>query len=233
MKSKCSILIAGCFGLNLAAYGQLVETHNFTGLNIAIPDSAPENEFGTSDSRTITSDISEIGSIRVTLSLSSEYNGDLFVALSHNGVTSVLINRTGRRSDSGEASFGYGDKGFNVTFDDAASNGDIHNYRLTLTGSHDTALPGPLTGTWAPDGRTADPSAVLESDSRTALLGLFNGMNANGTWTLILGDAVADNPGVVTGWGIEITPVPEPSAYLWSFGILSLGFAAARRFRAS
>src|ERR1051326_3044652 len=96
-------------------------------------------------------------------------NGDLYVYVTHGDNTAVLINRTGRRADNG---LGYPDNGFDVTFSDSAVNGDIHQYRLTLFGNQTTPVDqnfvNPLTGTWAPDGRTVSPSTVLDTDSRTS-----------------------------------------------------------------
>ena len=104
-------------------------------------------------------------------------------------------------------SFGYADGGFGVTFSDTAPNGDIHTYPSPVV------PPGPLTGLWQPDGRNVNPSLVQDSDLRSAFLSSFNGLNASGTWTLLVADLSPVGSGVFASWGLEITGaiVPEPA----------------------
>ena len=50
------------------------------------------------------------------------------------------------------------------------------------------------------------------NDLRRRLLGVFNGMDPNGVWSLYVSDLSAGGEGTLVGWGLEITAVPEPSA---------------------
>ena len=179
-----------------------------------IPDG---NATGWFDTRTI-SGISEslITDVNVSFTLSGGYNGDLYAFLSHSTGFSVLLNRVGRTSTD---SFGYGDAGFNVTFDDSAANGDIHNYQtvsgyLPLIGNGDS---------WSPDGRNVNPALALDTNSRTHLLNQFNGTNPNGDWTLFVADLSSGEQSMVVGWGLNVTAVPEPSSLcLGVIGLLAL-----------
>ena len=59
-------------------------------------------------------------------------------------------------------------------------------------------------------------------------LGSFNGLSANGTWSLYFGDAAADGA-TLNSWSTDITPVPEPvNVALIAFGMLVLGKALIR-----
>ena len=152
------------------------------------------------------------------------FNGDYYVSLQHADGFSVLLNRVGRSASLnplhptvGET-FGYADNGFDVILDDSATNGDIHTYRATLAtgGPVDTNYRLPLTGTWAPDGRATSPLSVRSTDSRTALLNVFNGREANGSWTLQVMDFNGGGSASLSSWGLsfsgQTTAVPEPSA---------------------
>ncbi len=220
----------------LAAQGQ-VFSYSFGGGDI--PDASPLP--GLSLSGTVPADVPEIVSLRVTLSISGSggnaYNGDLYATLVHDtGVGdpgfAVLLNRPGARAGD---PFGYGDNGLLVTFDDAGAAPDIHNYRLTLSGNHNTAIPAPgqLTGTWSADGREVDPGSVLDSSSRTAGLGSFVGLDPAGTWSLYVEDMSGGGVAKVDYWTLEITgpsaPVPEPGEWTWAAGLGLGGFLVLRR----
>lgn len=189
---------------------------DFADLNLAVPDGSSA---GVSDTRSLSLPSTPIAHVSVALSLRprdgrAAFNGDLYAALTHGSGYSVLLNRVGRRAGS---VLGYGDNGFDVVFDDAAVLGDVHAYRLTLNGDHATKLQptsGPLTGTWAPDGRTSQPAEALLVDPRSALLGGFQGMNANGDWTLFVADWESGGLVKLDRWALTITlvPIPEPVA---------------------
>ena len=126
------------------------ETLTYSGINAAIPDG---NASGLSNTRTVSTTITEIGSLTLSLNLSGSFNGDIYAYIKHNNVAGTLLNRAGR---TGTNPFGYDDDGFQVVFSDLAVNGDIHLHRSMITPS-----PGsPLTGMWQPDARTADPDMV-------------------------------------------------------------------------
>jgi subtilisin-like proprotein convertase family protein len=133
-----------------------------------------------------------IQSITLTINVSGGYNGDLYAYISHGSGMSVLLNRVG--TGPGD-SFGYGDTGFNVTFSGAGAH-DIHNYQdfsPTFNGS------GQLTGTWRPDNSGGNGN-----------LGVFNGLDPNGNWTIFFADLSSGEQSTLLSWTLEIDTVPEP-----------------------
>jgi hypothetical protein len=171
---------------------------------------------GISDSRTVSGVSGLITDVNVYLTLSADpdgFNGDLYVTLAHDSGFCVLLNRVGRRADgSPDGPFGYGDPGINVKLDDGASNGDVHNYRVALFGSHTGGfLEGPLTGTWEPDARNVDPGSVLDSSGRGSFLSVFGGTPANGTWTLFAADLSGGGQTRLDSWGLELSANTPPT----------------------
>lgn len=216
-------LVLGLFG---CAHAQLFEV---PGLNVAVPD-------GDSSGLVSTVEVSGIGlspfRVEVHLSLlglgDGGYAGDLYVSLQHHSGFSVLLNRPGSRE---ERPGGYGDgSGLDVVFSDLAAS-DIHNYRLTLGGSHTLPVDGLLTGIWQPDGRNVDPGSAVWEAPRTALLDQFSGINPNGSWNLFVADLSTGGEFELRSWAVEITPVPEQELYAVVAGAGMILWAAARRRR--
>jgi subtilisin-like proprotein convertase family protein len=181
---------------------QTTESFTYT-TNRLVPDG---NASGLHDVRVSSSAIGAISSLKVRLKIAGEFNGDMYAYLRHvqNGVTniSVLLNRSGATSTNPA---GYAGSGFNVTFQDAAANGDIHLYQNV------TNAASPLLGFWQPDGRTADPGVVTELSPRTASLTNFNGMNAAGEWTLYLADLASGGTNQLVEWGLDINGSAYPT----------------------
>jgi subtilisin-like proprotein convertase family protein len=175
------------------------ETFSFSNLNRPIPDGQGA---GVADFETTSSTNHQISAVQVSLNISGNFNGDLYCYLQHGTAVSVLLNRPGRSASNPD---GYADSGFLITLSDSASNGDIHNYQNTVT------LGSPLTGLWQPDGRAIDPGSVLDTDPRTAMLNSFNGLDANGNWTLFLADLSAGGLSTLNSWQLVVNPLPEPS----------------------
>jgi len=165
-----------------------------------VPDGNPT---GWSDTRTLSGiPDNSILDVTVTLQVSGGWNGDLYAYLvGPGGGFAVLLNRPGVTSSD---AFGYSDAGLNITLDDAAPNGDIHNYQ-TVAGYATSIANG---SAWAPDGRVADPASVVDTDPRTALLSSFDGVDPNGNWTLFVADLSDGNVSTVTSWGLQIEAVP-------------------------
>lgn len=218
--------------------GALVQAQMFSGTsfdNAAIPDNS---SVGLVSEQTVSGFSGGIGQVTVHLSISAAgsepmFNGDLYVALTYNSQQTILLNRPGRRTGS---TLGYGDSGFDVTLSDS-STADIHNYRLTVNGSHSiplsaTETPAALNGTWQPDGRAVDPEVVISDSLRTTSLSIFQGQDGNGTWTLLIADFAAGGLAKLDSWTLEITPVPEPIEACAATGLaLLVGGAVCRRFR--
>ncbi len=216
-------------GLALAASAQAGVVITSGTLDTPIPDDTSTGialPLNVSDTGTVTS-------VTVSLNLSvptgeTGWFGDLYAYVQHGSDISVLLARPGATDSN---AFGYDDsQTVSITFADNAANGDIHTYRTTLNGNESTPLTGPLTGSWAPDGRTTDPSATVASDPRTATLSGLNGAQASGTWTLFLADLSGGNRYQINNWGMTITTVPEPG---WVTGVagMLLGAWALRRRR--
>lgn len=131
----------------------------------------------------------------------------------------MLLNRPGKTSVS---TVGSPSSGFDVTFSDDAFS-DLH-----------TMIPGSglVTGYWQPDAREIDPDLVVDTDPRTAYLSSFQGLTANGTWTLFVADNSAGDQSTLVGWGLTILGTPEPSrAMLLMLG--AAGMLMRRRRHAS
>ena len=143
----------------------------------------------------------------------------------HAGEIGVLLNRAGRTATD---PWGYGDNGLNVTFLDGVS--DIHEYQVSLG----QAPTGPLTGFWAPDGRTADPAVVTEASTRGTALADFLGLPAAGTWTLFIADLDTGGEARLDAWSLSLgtVTVPEPGTTAVAAALALAGLAGWRRLRA-
>jgi len=215
-KYLAPLVVAAGFSSRLA----LADTFSFTN-NLAIPDGQAA---GVSDVESITSGISQIGSVMVSLNIAGDFNGDLYCYLEHDNAFSVLLNRVGRTTGS---AFGYADSGFNIVLIDTATNGNIHNYQGVFTPAAGT----PLTGVWQPDGRTTSPASVLDTDPSTAGLSVFDNLNASGSWTLFLADLSPGGTSELVSWQLDFYTVPEPSIVALTIAGLAVvtGFARIRK----
>jgi hypothetical protein len=186
-----------------------------------------------STTATATGYLPSISDISVNLNVSGGYNGDLYAALSYGGVLVPLLNRVGVTGTGGGGGNpdGYATPGFNITLNSSGAH-DIHfyqNYSPSYNGS------GQLMGTWQPDGRAIDPQsspATFDSASRVNF-GSFNGINPNGTWTLIFADLSAGGQSRLVSWDLSITAaVPEPAnVALGVFAAVFLVVGTARNKR--
>lgn len=209
------LLLAG-----LGAHGALLNYNSGT-LNALIPDGNVNGYQNTLLISGLDSDNNIITDVNVRLHFTGGYNGDLYVYLVHSTGFSVLLNRTGR---TGSDAFGYGDAGFQIWLDDSGV-GDIHNY-----GGNGGNL---VTGTYQPDGRAVDPATVTDASARSALLSAFNGLDANGSWTLFVADLSGGDVSTLVSWELELTTVPEPTTVaLGLFATLGLAAAGVRTWRA-
>lgn len=169
-------------------------------VNTSIPD---DTATGVTDTRTVSgSTILGITQVDLRLEFSGGWNGDLYAYLTHSSGFAVALNRPGKTLLD---SIGSGSSGMTITLSDLAAT-DIHT---GMAGS------GYITGTYQPDARNVDPADVLNTDPRTAFLSSFNGLAADGTWTLFVADMSAGDESTLVGWGMTINgSVPEPSRTL-------------------
>lgn len=168
-----------------------------------------------------------IRDVNVSLRLTGGWNGDYYAYLWHEGRSAILLNRVGRCAGNPD---GYSEPGFGAagssgdfSFDDQAP-ADVHFYHL----STDDFVDGNLTGAWQPDGRVLDPEAPaadFDTAARPARLGEFDGLDANGPWSLYLVDASPGAMGRLAEWSITIAQVPEPGAVM--LGLVSIAWVAA------
>ena len=75
-----------------------------------------------------------------------------------------------------------------------------------------------------PDGRTTFPTLTLDSDTPSAFLTSFDGLDPNGDWTLFIADLSGGDTHTLVSWGLEVTgPVPEPgTTVLFALGGVGL-----------
>ena len=181
-----------CPALLLALLAPLARANTLTlssSPGLAIPDGDLN---GVADTISVSTPITSITSLTLTLNIQGGFDGDYYSYLTDGSGFAVLLNRIGRTSSN---PFGSANSGLSVTFSDTAPNGDIH-----LAG----AGTGTLTGTWQPDGRNVNPTAAVDTDSRTATLGSFTGLNPNGLWTLYVVDASSVGVGTFEDWSLTI-----------------------------
>jgi hypothetical protein len=149
-------------------------------------------------------------------------NGDLYAYVQHSTGFSVLLNRPGM--DGGNPLGYFDDGGIRAGFNDAGLNGNAHTYQ-TVPGPGAPPSGVPVVGVFQPDGRNIDSltstAAAVGSAPSTALLSSFNGLDANGGWTLYVEDMFGDGSTfVLNNWSLEITgdngvaAIPEPRAML-------------------
>jgi subtilisin-like proprotein convertase family protein len=220
--NKRLALFAAMLVLGAAAQATVYSVNN---LSATIPDGDLN---GYQNSISLSGLSGGITHVSVSLNISGGFNGDLYAYLNHGSGASILLNRVGR---TGTSSSGYPDAGFgpdssaNIFTLDDQGNQDVHLYRTfayTLNGS------GQLTGQWQPDGRAIDPlspGSTFDGTSRSSKLNVFNGLDANGTWTLFIADVSPGGVSTLAGWGLQVTTVPEPSiAALLLFGLLPFLF---------
>lgn len=201
-------------------------------ISFNVGQAVPDGDFsGLADTRTLPASLAPIQSVAVTLVLTpmgeGGFMGDLYATLAHDGGGyGVLLNRPGKRAGS---PFGYSDD-LNVSIslaDDGAA--DVHQYRLTLTGSEVVPLTGALTGRWQPDGRAVDPLLVTSADPRVATLASFVGANQEGDWTLFVADVSGGGEYRLDSWSLSLTFVPEPESALGVLALGALGWVMFRR----
>lgn len=220
MKKTPLLPVLALFPVLTLTAGAATAVYSFNGLGIVVPDGSPS---GVANVQEVNSGIATIEEVTVTLTLSGDYNGDLYIYLKKDTGFSVLVNRVGRDGSG----FGYGDSGFNVSISDSAPS-DIHTYQNTGT----PVAGSPLNGSWQPDGRITDPDSVAFGDSRPALLHSFNGLSATGSWTLYVADLNGGDPHTLQSWSLTVSgiAVPEPDSALLLAGSV-IGFLCGGRRR--
>lgn len=203
---------------------------DYSGSPVAITDN---DASGVAFSFSLSDPAVSITALTVTLNVSGGYNGDLYAYLSHGAGFAVLLNRVGvGASTPGSTESGYANAGFSVTFNAGAS-ANVHFYQNNSPSYNGS---GQLTGTWQPDGRGIDPESATSAfdASGTANFSAFNGLNPNGSWTLLIADVSAGSISTLNDFTVSVSAVvPEPvTVALAIFGLLAVGFGAHKFRRA-
>lgn len=188
------LVLALCALLPLSASASTTFTGAWT-VSSAVPDN---DDVGYADTRTLSATrITDIQNVSVELNFSGGWNGDLYAYLVHDSGFAVLLNRPGRSVTTPDGS---ASQNLNITLDDSYAL-DIHS-AIPMSGS--------VVGNYQPDGRRKDPLVVLITDPRTAMLSSFEGMGANGSWTLFVADQSAGGTATLLSWGMTVTGTYSP-----------------------
>jgi subtilisin-like proprotein convertase family protein len=217
------IAVLGAF-MPLEMRADYSNTYSFS-VGQTIPDNDPT---GIAITEAIAGANTRIDRLQVSLNIAGGYNGDLYAYLyftnsvQQSSAFAVLLNRSGRTATD---SSGYADSGLNVTFDDQAPNGDIHNYQNVVNPDG-----GTLTGYWQPDARNVSPDVSLDTAYRSADLSNYIGLDPNGSWTLFVEDNSALGVANLQSWAVTVTMVPEPTTSNLAAvaGFLSLVYGRSR-----
>jgi subtilisin-like proprotein convertase family protein len=179
-------------------------TETLSGLSTSITDGSALP--GSSSMTVSDTGGGTVTGLTVGLNFSGGYNGDLYVYLvGPNGTTTVtLLNRPGSAPFyAAGAGFGNG----------SANSLVLNSSSASIQTAAETAGAA-MTGTYGASGSLVN----------------FNGLTANGTWTLYFADLSTGGgagPSVVNGWtlNLDVSPVPEPvNVALGMFGtLLALG----------
>lgn len=180
---------------------------------------------------TSTQIINSFNSITIA-GLDHPYLGDLVISLSHNGVTTFLIDRVGYNGTQGYS------QGTSAAF--VGSN----TYTFALTGSDLTAAANAAVAsgdqyanTFPVGGGTYAAQANQGPDDMNSATSLasFVGQSVAGDWTLNVSDAAYTDTGSFLGFYFNVnnpSAAPEPSAWAsLGIGILGLGSLGLRARR--
>lgn len=220
--------------LFLTFYGlDSIDAQTFNGQGgLLIPPGAPAQTVGITTSIATVSGVGIIGTgcvtiDNVTIDLTHTFVGDIAI---------FVIAPSGQVLELSSSNGGAGDNFTNSVFKD--------NTPLFVT----SGTP-PYTGTWRPEGRqqsTVPPFPNGPPLGTFTFANTFNGVNADGDWTLLINDYVAIDVGVLNSWSITfsqgggsgvtvdlgpditicpgqsvtLTPTvtPTPDSYAWSTG---------------
>jgi subtilisin-like proprotein convertase family protein len=209
--------MAGVLTLGAAALAQTTNTQTFM-VNKVIPDGSASGLADAQDLDFSSQQLFSISDLSVTLNISGGFNGDYYAYLVHDNTLVTLVNRVGRTATDGA---GYADSGLAITLSPDSAN-DIHNYETVSNPGG-----GTLTGIWKADGRTTDPSVVLDTDPQESSLDMYTGEDPSGEWTLFIADLASGQQGELVSWGLTVVATPEPG----TTGMILMGAGLMVAFR--
>jgi subtilisin-like proprotein convertase family protein len=168
--------------------------------NWTVDATIPDNNYsGWADSQTVT-EVGTItpGSLLVSLEISGGWNGDLYAYLVHDAGFAVLLDRVGYTGSG----FGHGMSGMDVWLTDGAGLGNIETTEFPAMGE------------------------IYSRDGYAGSLASFDGLNANGTWTLFVADLSGGSVSTVQSWGLQMDIVAVPEVETWVAAALAGMFGA-------
>jgi len=184
-------LLAGAAGLACVLSGVAqAQTYSSTTTPVAIPDNP--TVVNTID---VSGFSGTLGDINVVVNITHTWNSDLdIILIPPSGLGTQYLHLA---TDVG----GSADNFVNTVFDDAAA-------------TSITAGVAPFTGSFRPEGGAVtstiwapNTTAYAVANLGTAVLNLagFNGINPNGTWTLVIDDDTGGDIGTLNSWSIVLS----------------------------
>jgi subtilisin-like proprotein convertase family protein len=171
------------------------QTFNGTG-GLLIPPGAPSQTVGITSSPCTVTGVGVLGPCvqiaSVDIDVEHTFTGDVGV---------LLVAPNGAFLDLSTDNGGGGDNWSSCTFADGSPN---------IT----TGAP-PYTGTWSPEGRATtlnNPYSNANPLETFTFQNTFNGINADGVWSLYINDHVAIDWGIINSWSITFTSGNAPIA---------------------
>lgn len=188
-----------------AFYNYIFTDHPIVGGPLAIPDNGYPMHV-TSDTQLVSNTLGTIVDVNVVVWATHTFIGDLtFKLQGPDGTTIRLLDRPGI-AVADDGTDGGGDdsnlsSAYGITFDDAGLlSSEVMGSTPNLTTNQ--AVGNPVNGS---------PSVYQPMDA----LSFYNGLFANGVWTLMIGDSTANAfTGSLLGWQLQITTVPEPASLI-------------------
>jgi len=195
----------------------------YVGPGVAIPDN---NAAGVTSVINV-ADSYSIASLTITINMgppTHTWIGDLVLTLTH-GATSIDLMRkvgSGTATGLGDSS----DFGGSYVFTDAASTRlvDVAN----VAGAAVVVAPGNYRAT--NNIFNGNGSPTFTGEQIVNINAAFAGANVNGAWTLTLADTASGDTASLGSWSIDVTAVPEPSAFAL-LGVMAAGALGVRAWR--
>jgi MYXO-CTERM domain-containing protein len=214
---KCSLWIVG---VAMACFPAIASAQTYNGPGGAIPDANPLVPFVSTIN--VTDDIA-VADLTISLNgFGHTWQGDLWARITApDGVTTVdLFRRAGQGASPGTWGFGNDFGSTNsYLFSDAGATSTWFPSPATIPGGVYRAFTNPSANITTIDTAGPGPATEVLQSLSTA----FYGVDAQGVWTLRISDFGTGDTGSLTGWTLNITPTPEPTAaVLAGAGLIAL-----------
>ncbi len=158
----------------------VLDVGRFTYAASGLPEPIPDSGSGSLTNTITVPDTYCVGDLIVEIAIDHTYIGDLRVELSHDGTTVAMIDRPGYTGSG----FGCEQDNFNIVLDDEGLGGAIEDQCTA---------------------NLASPPSYTPNES----LGLFDGLDVNGDWTLTVTDNAGQDTGSLIAWSLKVLADPE------------------------